>query len=101
MKLTIIWDSEESKELFKNISEIKKQYELWEVLEVESISKSEKIVDLPALILTEESINFEDILIEGKSLTKDQIKELIEELLGIPPSGWCSSGWCSSCWGGC
>lgn len=98
MKITIIWDSQESKQMFLDLSSIKEQYEVKDSLVLIQQIENNQNLKIPAMILEEESIWFTDILSEWETMTKEALRQLVEELFWIvSTSGGCSSGGCGSC----
>lgn len=100
MKLVIIWECNDSKKFEKELNEIKSMYELGDILTIERRSSDKEYLKVPTLVLEEPEIDFKEILIEEKVLSKDESKDLIEQLFWITNS-WCSTSSCSSCSSGC
>jgi len=99
MKIVIIWNTDESTQMYEDLVSIRDQYEVWSSLEVSQDKENKQNLLIPAMVLEEESISFKDTLSQGEKLEKDALRELVEELFWISTSSGCSTWGCWSCSG--
>lgn len=107
MKIKIYWKEENTKELINKISLTLDELWLVDFIKVETtldeeLKKELNITKEPALIVEEEAIEFKDIIFEGISPEKEELKSMFISIIWWPAAGWCwtDEGWCPT-WCSC
>ena len=108
MKIIIYWKTKDSKTLYNYTQEALDTLWLSELIIVETstasdIKKRLKITKSPALIVQENTIDFEDIIFEWMVPKKEEIVQMVVDIIWWEAGnlGWgCSPVDCTSCWPG-
>lgn len=109
MKIVITGTPELRTELFARTSEVLAELNLADIvkiceLEDEAYNLELGITESPALCIEEESIDFRDVIFQGITPEKEEIRSLLISIVGHEEaSDSCGTGGCGSCStpGGC
>ncbi len=106
MNVKILWDNKKSEKLLNKIKICLSELWLTDFIKVNKINDNKLKKDLaikkePALIIEEESIDFQDVIFEWIIPEDDELKSMFISIIWWESSAWCSpdacASWCSSC----
>jgi hypothetical protein len=96
MKVKIYWTEENANELISKVKIVLDELGLVDFIEVEgtqdeALKAKLNITKDTALIIEEESIDFQDMIFEGMIPNDDELKSMFVSIIWGEGSGWCGS----------
>ncbi len=105
MKVYIWWSSDEATHLKNAVAGVLEELGLTDFVALEQwqdeeLKKKLSISKDSALVIEEESIDFQDMIFEGMVPEAEELKSMFVSIIWGGSGGWCAPGWCGS-WCSC
>ncbi len=103
MEIKIIWNTEQTNELFNIVQHSLEELWLSDFIKLEKdnsveLKKELNIKEDPALVIIEESIDFKDMIFEWIIPEEEEIKSMLVSIIWWDMWDSCAPSSCSSCW---